>query len=1578
MFPLDPNSPFKPVFNPALLPYRYPFGMTPPLQQLSSQGPIPPLSGGVSTAQPTSAFQSMYPLGAGANLAAFQNTSEAGGVVPGGSTAPPLLQMQALPNQQQPFPGMMQASSLLGKDDKGEDKVQGLNWMNHPALMGSGFGMMPYLMGQNQLGIGAAAGLGMPGGQPGVNLLNPNLSPNPMGGGGDGGIGKIGPLKDGMFSRKPQPSARRVPSASGDISRDGMPHQTSPSNTPPLAGGAGVSKTFPLGPAEAGKWKGMGGEQVMFGASPSATSSHFPVTSMSGHVIPIGFSPPMGNNSPMGPYLQRGRGDGLGLGSPRGAHDKMKLRIHQVRNDDFKMQVKPDRRRKRWRGKDKDILLTTRADLTDSAVRRMGVGILANEPPLMKESAPPIRALPASLGVEPGSSKMQSGPPPSERAVGPPTTSGTGDGNYALNMLADMSSIQSKEGRRKDGENPAEKPFKGHHPTTATSGANAHLRSPVSLAATSLLMLGDDLNIPTGSHAPENQAGGDVSHFESTAASSLLQLSAATRPEPTEKATAGVSSEMPPHADSQESEEPDTLTRSSRSASFSAAEAMIMMVSGNKENVAAADSQDSPSSSHLQSSGVGQQLPSFERAHSTPVQKPSRLRLDSEATDTDSEATLTPESPRSRKKFDQLPLVDEQEPSVSGGELRVPLDIGVVGDDKEMDASIEGPVNTNHIPEELQATPVAHNFTPSTKRDHDADLPTGPAVTGADISTAAEVVPAVECNAVHTEQGSRSLQGPPRHHDPSSPDHNPALDTREATVVNAPPPFQEPMYSPDDIKDPSSDYATSSSSGVESHPATPPPAKRPKFISTFGPATDDADGSNSLTPLGRGGGGGGCLTPLAGDKEETEGGEKGACSETLLREYGENESDRSLTPLGVDLIGAHSSEKGTDHLTTYGEDNTRPALASVDVDTHRHAKPEENQVANAHHSTESAECDASAESAGSSAGKEVAPLSHSSGNTVEGVGEMSSGIATAAVDESLSRDVESNDESEDPPQTSEPSTMPHQQSVAHTKSQPTADITGGASALGVSTAASAVRSPKKVKVFKRSKDGSVSAKVKLSHGKTRVIKIKRTKSPKLLAKPMASTDAESGGKDGMLAAAAATEGDKTNTAESGSVDMPLGMKTSEDTQKDDSETSRECEGALPDATKVAKVEPPLALQNRLKVNRVGTSSSSPSSEKQRQSSGASRTGKDAKAEEKRKTPKAAAPGKDLFGVDVPSKKEVKRDHTVKPPKKHKHSARGPTNSPVVHRHSNLKMAAAEKTSELAQLPRPKKVSESSIDSAPHSASSHDNNGDQASLMRDDTSTLEVEHISPVSQNHSPFEKAFSPLSDDELILKPTKESRPGKPTAEEEERKHKGRRHQPVGEESSLSSPSSSLGSMDSKKHHHHHNHRHNRPESGDGHSGKAEHRSKSSSRGPSPDRKRRHHRHHDRHHHSAHEAGRSRGDGPGSRHSSTTPKEEVPRRPYESISDDDMFELSVASPVCKDVNRRHGGTLPTVKSSGGRKRWRISSDEEDSESESVAASLESDRRSLGPSKHKKIKHSSKERKQRWKESKHKHGHKQH
>ena len=309
------------------------------------------------------------------------------------------------------------------------------------------------------------------------------------------------------------------------------------------------------------------------------------------------------------------------------------------------------------------------------------------------------------------------------------------------------------------------------------------------------------------------------------------------------------------------------------------------------------------------------------------------------------------------------------------------------------------------------------------------------------------------------------------------------------------------------------------------------------------------------------------------------------------------------------------------------------------------------------------------------------------------------------------------------------------------------------------------------------------------------------------------------------------------------------------------------------------------------------------------------------------------------------------------------------------------MAAAEKTSELAQLPRPKKVSESSIDSAPHSASSHDNNGDQASQTRDDTSTLrdmEVEHISPVSQNHSPFEKAFSPLSDDELILKPTKESRPGKPTAEEEERKHKGRRHQPVGEESSLSSPSSSFGSMDSKKHHHHHNHRHNRPESGDGHSGKAEHRSKSSSRGPSPDRKRRHHRHHDRHHHSAHEAGRSWGDGPGSRHSSTTPKEEVPRRPYESISDDDMFESSVASPVCKDVNRRHGGTLPTVKSSGGRKRWRISSDEEDSESESVAASLESDRRSLGPSKHKKIKHSSKERKQRWKESKHKHGHKQH
>lgn len=1546
MFPLDPNSPFKPVFNPALLPYRYPFGMAQPLKPFSSQGPVTPLTGGVSTAQAASALQAMYPLTAGANLAAFQNASETGGVAPGSTTAPPLLQMQPLPNQQQPFPGMMQPPSLLppgSKDDKGEDKVQGLNWIQNPAaLMGSaGYGVMPYLIGQNQLGIGPP-GLGVPGGQPGVNLLNSTLPGGPIGG-SDGGLGKVGTLQESMLlSRNPQTPLLRGSSTSGDIPRDSIHHRAgdvSPSHTPPLAGGGSKMSQFQLAPPDAGKWMnmGLGGEQapqqIMYGLqNPPGASSPYPASSVpghvitnSGHVMPIGFSPTVGSNSPVGPYLPKNRGEGLGHGSPRATHEKLKLRIHQVRNDDFKMQVKPDRRRKKWRGKDKDILLSTRAELTDSAVRRLGIGILTGEPgPLMMDSAP-IRALPASLGVEPGLKQ----PHNMENTSAPPSTT-TRDGNYALNILADMSSIQSKEGRgaQDEGHHLQNKPLNG-----PTSTVDTHLRSPVSLAARSLLMLGEDMNIPEGSHAATETTGSsDVSHFESTAASSLLQLSGARCPESSDKVVA----EPPdvPCADSGLQASSNTQTRSARSASFSAAEAMIMMVSGSEEKTP----QDGHGLPPSPLSSLEGQQPALERAQKL-TQKPAHLRLDSEVTDTDSEATLTPESPSSKKftRLSSFPSVDEKQSSASD-EVGISAENGAERESKlEDNGNIVGKDAGN-----VDTAPATSN--------HVSDAPR--------VDNTAP--PIAESNAVSTEHLKPSADS-----EPLSPEHTLTMDTCEDESANDSPhvplestPSSEdtdkPSNVPMQMESESNSALTYSELENEPPSDTPPPAKRPKFISTFGPAADDDDDKHSLTPLGGDG------TDKEGTGSQTPPGEDG---------LGEEETEKETTSTSI----AVSAECGTTdtHHSAESAGDTLPLDSNdegVDEGVVGGVKLADKGVAEEE-------------------GEE--PLPNTRSQTVDADREesISDGVVVHTA------------ESAEQVQTSEVSEAPMDVAIV-SNAPPTSEVIEGTSAASVADgAASPAKSTKKVKAFKRSKDGSVSAKIKSLHGKTRVIKIKRAKSPKL-AKTIPSTPpgvdsgnaSPSSWADFADAAVSQDTSKETpnTTTESDSVKNPpepspgeAVPSQSEDRQgTSESETTREAsakivpsESAMPsveDALPDGDPPPPppatpMAPQNRLKVSRVGSSQK----QHQHKPSGSLQAGKTGKPEDKRKTPKVQH--EDLFEVDLPvAKKDMKKD-SVKPKQK-KLPARG---------HPSDKVSDKSKS-------RSNKVSDSD-DSTPHTSS---HGTDRPSRTRDTTkgssrelkprphpSTSKGRTSSP-AQRHSPLNlrecgREFSPLSDDDLnsIMKQPKEVRPGKPV-EEEERKYKGRRRHPgTVEESSLPSPSSPLGS---KQHHRRHHDRSGVGLASDSqHTSKQDHRSDhSGSQGPSPERKRHHNRHYRHHHHS--NEGRSRDS---SRHSSTT-RGEAQRRPYESISDDDMFDVAGTTPLEEEegLGRRslHDGTLPVIKSSSGRKRQRISSDDNCPEDESEMS--ESDRHALGPSKHKKTKHSSKEQKQRWKESnlKHKHSHKQH
>ena len=714
MISLDPNSAYKSVFNP-LLPYRYPLAVSQSFKNFPSTtsphvSQSPSGIGGTNINQTSSGSVTpqgvVYPVAPSPSLSAFHTI---GGEPIGvgsrtGQATPPLLCLQ--PGQTQGYPGVLPPQVLMasGAEDNssGGTGTKGLetsvaapppiNWIQNPtALIGSGTNFMPYLMSQPQFGIAGA-----PGGQQAVNLLanSPLAGGTPqsalhgsdsnltkIGGGSASNAGTVLPSKDhpAMFvPRRPQPQ-RRGSSASVELVRG----ELSPSNTPPLGVGqgsvgmgiGGSKKTqYSMKVPHDGKWKPGGDQQSnpplvihpfeyqnvdsSQSATPAAYSSTSGVPMMppSTHMIQPGF-PGMGITHSR---LPKGRGEmviGAGRGSPRGINDKPKLRMHHVRDDDFKQPIKPDRRRKRWRGKNKDSYLSMRAEEAEASLHRMGK---------LGEPLGPLPPFPQSMAME--IDRVSRGMPekyPMQRDgdfLGmPKPVSGTRpkDGNYALNMLADMSSIQSKE--RQDGGMLIPVPPNGNRTNESASNnipppalqpnsepSQLQIRSPVSLAARSLLMLGEDLNQPQ-----------NVTHVENTAATSLLQLSGAVVSEEnkSQKEVMAVVDQNPV----------DSNTPSgSRSASFSAAEAMIMMgsasepgkksasnISGYTEVFEASRNSQSPSAStdHTKTPS-GRAQPGQVDAKCGPVRsrRPHSISLDSEVTDTDSEATLTPDSPsRSRK-----------------------------------------------------------------------------------------------------------------------------------------------------------------------------------------------------------------------------------------------------------------------------------------------------------------------------------------------------------------------------------------------------------------------------------------------------------------------------------------------------------------------------------------------------------------------------------------------------------------------------------------------------------------------------------------------------------------------------------------------------------------------------------------------------------------------------------------------------------------------------------------------------------------------------------------------------------------
>ena len=625
--PLDPNNPYvKPMFsNPYL--YRYPFAAAQGLKSpfplttcVSTQSPQPQpmqISGAFTLSQP-----SLYPLPTSPNLSAFKSLSD----IPSRSATgtPPILQ------QQPPF----------GGDDRQPSSGDGVNWVS-PSLLPSGvpyFGPSPFTLGpQKPLTHGSlpqAAGINL-------SKLAVPLSSSPLALISQSSTTNAGPEKSALNSVKK--THRRSSSAtSADLNalREPVIRQPDPFKFAQMEAKAAslipaqvlygtdvgdqlkrkptqeplhVPSTSVLMPPFLPSAPGISapGETRPHVTSHMITTTPQPpghMTFVGGHMIPVGFATqPIPVSVPMGLHEVNSSG---GRGSPRGNNEKMKFRIHQVKDDDFKSQGKPGERKRRrpWRGRGK------RDDgrKPSTKLRRQSV----SESPTNKEVAE--------------ASTPQSQMEESEM--------------HGLDILAACSSIQSKEGEKEG------------IPMSFAS----RMRSPVSLAgANTLLLLGNNVEVhqPTTS-APtimgpyrtqpgELQSARDT-QVEGTVVDSLLQLSANSP---------AVSS--PPSSTKAKLPPPK---QSTRSASYSAAEAMLMLdtvPSDGGHTIHPVPRQSDKLPGHLQDGAedvfaatttASAVVPaSTEGSTTAPLQRASKSRCtkDSEATDTDSEATLSPTSPHS-------------------------------------------------------------------------------------------------------------------------------------------------------------------------------------------------------------------------------------------------------------------------------------------------------------------------------------------------------------------------------------------------------------------------------------------------------------------------------------------------------------------------------------------------------------------------------------------------------------------------------------------------------------------------------------------------------------------------------------------------------------------------------------------------------------------------------------------------------------------------------------------------------------------------------------------------------------------
>lgn len=715
MLPFDPNSPYRgPLLGAPFLaaaPYRYSLPSGPGLKAFPglagiSAGSSPGTSSQPCTPTATMAMPFSQPaLFPGSTLSAFKNLNDPS---VSNCSSPPTLHPQQL----------IGVSSGGNKDDKPQlaggiggnelpsmDKLPGLNMIPPPsasaaaALMtgANPLNLMPYL-GMNQMSFSlggippASIGQHTPGG---VSLFNPHLSTLAAAGvhtGSEGNLTALGTAKESAALHRG--GQRRGSAASIDMGS--LPgHNESPPNQ------AKKGLATPASVSASGKWKPVTDNsppvsQMLFNmsASPSAmpfAPSIIDARTALGQMLPLSFGTP-----PTHQQMRSGKGtEGAGRGSPRGTPDKMKLRIHQVKNDDFKMQGKPDRRRRKWRNKGQEVLFTSDQEKIAAVLPGSGKQVASQLRRVRSDTARKMSSTPAVPAVDDKDEIVDVGD--------------SSDNNYALNMLATMSTMQQNKE-----QNPLEEATKTsfESPLTISTSLpsnetpnNALLHSPVSLAgAKSLLMLGKDVHVNEAmksANSGNDRSTEEVTTVESTAVDSLLQLSGAVLQNPLCS-----DDQLAKAEDNNDTKNDDVATqrRETRSASYSAAEAMLLMGSSSKESELEGDeSADATTSENRQQSppevfgsGAEQEKrrsdcgPSASEREELvtpqkppcPSEKPSSLSIDSEATDTDSEATLTPQSPaksipsysslEDRTEGEAVPIADATVPQIDSRENHSP------------------------------------------------------------------------------------------------------------------------------------------------------------------------------------------------------------------------------------------------------------------------------------------------------------------------------------------------------------------------------------------------------------------------------------------------------------------------------------------------------------------------------------------------------------------------------------------------------------------------------------------------------------------------------------------------------------------------------------------------------------------------------------------------------------------------------------------------------------------------------------------------------------------------------------------